>query len=146
ASRLKRLALDFATALSCRDFWQLEAAAMLSQIGYLSLPAALLEKLYYGDSLTEAEKTLAAGVPDVAMALLENIPRLDPVVQILAALKSSDEALLRLGDGTIGMGSRILGLVLEYDVLATQGHSIDVAVQTLRRRAPRYTEDLIGKF
>jgi hypothetical protein len=146
ASRVKRLALDFANALSYRDFWQLEAAAMLSQIGYLSLPAALLEKLYYGDSLTETEKALAAGVPDVALALLENIPRLDPVVQILAALKWNDEALLRLGDGTIGMGSRILGLVLEYDVLATQGHSIDVAVQTLRRRASRYTEDLIGRF
>jgi response regulator RpfG family c-di-GMP phosphodiesterase len=146
ASRVKRLALDFATALHCSDFWQLEAAAMLSQIGYLSLPPELLEKLYYGEALTPSEKTLAAGVPDVAMALLENIPRLDPVVQILAALNWKDEALLRLGDGTIGMGTRILGLVLEYDVLNTQGHSVDVAVQTLRRRAPRYTEELIEKF
>jgi CheY-like chemotaxis protein len=146
ASRVKRLAMDFAAALQCSDFWQLEAAAMLSQIGYLSLPSALLEKLYYGDTLTEAEKTLAAGVPDVAMSLLEHIPRLDPVVQILAALNWNDEALLRLGDGTIGMGTRILGLVLEYDVLNTQGHSVDVAVQTLRRRAPRYTEELIEKF
>jgi len=146
ASRVKRLALDFAAALSLRDFWQLEAAALLSQIGYLSLPPAMLEKLYYGDALTETEKTLAKGVPDVAMALLENIPRLDPVVQILAALSWNDEALLRLGEGTIGMGTRILGLVLEYDVLNTQGHSIDVAVQTLRRRASRYTEEFIEKF
>ena len=44
------------------------------------------------------------------------------------------------------MGARILGLVLEYDVLNTQGHSVDVAVQTLRRRAPRYTEALIEKL
>ncbi|MBV8803859.1 MAG: response regulator [Sinobacteraceae bacterium] len=146
ASRVKRLSLDFAAALSFRDFWQLEAAAMLSQIGYLSLPGPLLEKLYYGDTLTETEKTLAKGVPDVAMALLENIPRLDPVVQILAALSWNDEALLRLGDGTIGMGTRILGLVLEYDVLNTQGHSIDVCVQTLRRRASRYNGELIEKF
>jgi response regulator RpfG family c-di-GMP phosphodiesterase len=146
ANRVKRLAVGFAETLQCTDFWQLEAAAMLSQIGYLSLPNALLEKLYYGEPLNETEKVLADGVPDVAMNLLEHIPRLDPVVQILAALKWNDDALLRLGDGTIGMGARILGLVLEYDVLATQGHSIDVAVQTLRRRAPRYTEDLIEKF
>jgi len=39
--------------------------AMLSQIGYLSLPPPLLEKLYYGEPLTPTEKTLAAGVPDV---------------------------------------------------------------------------------
>jgi len=31
-------------------------------------------------------------------------------------------------------------------VLSTQGHSVDVAVQTLRRRAPRYTQELIDKF
>jgi response regulator RpfG family c-di-GMP phosphodiesterase len=146
ASRVKRLALGFSTALQCSDYWQLEAAAMLSQIGYLSLPPPLLEKLYYGEVLTPTEKTLAAGVPDVAMALLENIPRLDPVVQILAALNWNDEALARLGDGTIGLGTRILGLVLEYDVLNTQGHSVDVSVQTLRRRASRYTDGLIEKF
>jgi hypothetical protein len=145
-SRVKRLAMEFADALRCGDYWQLEAAALLSQIGYLSLPADLVEKLYYGEQLTAVEKTLASGVPDVAMALLEHIPRLDPVIQILAALTWSDEALARLGDGTIGLGARILGLVLEHDLLITQGHSVDVAVQTLRRRAPRYGEELIEQF
>jgi response regulator RpfG family c-di-GMP phosphodiesterase len=146
ASRVKRVALEFASTLACSDFWQLEAAAMLSQIGYLSLPPPLLDKLYYGEALTATEKTLAEGVPDVAMRLLDNIPRLEPVIQILAALKWSDDAIARLGDGTIGMGSRILGLVLEYDVLNSQGHCSDVAVQTLRRRSSRYTENLIEQF
>jgi hypothetical protein len=138
--------MEFADTLKCRDFWQLEAAAMLSQIGYLSLPTQLVEKIYCGEPLTPAERTLASGVPDVAMALLENIPRLDPVIQILAALKWTDEQIARLGDGTIGMGVRILDLVLEYDALITQGHSVDVAVQTLRRHAPRFTEELIEQF
>lgn len=146
ANRVKRLAVEFANALQCTDFWQLETAALLSQIGYLSLPPQLLDKLYYGEPLNEAEKSLADGVPDVAFRLLENIPRLDPVIQILAALRWSEEALARLGDGTIGLGARILGLVLEYDVLNTQGHSVDVAVQTLRSRAPRYTQELIEQF
>jgi response regulator RpfG family c-di-GMP phosphodiesterase len=146
ASRVKRLAMEFATTLKCTDYWQLEAAAMLSQIGYLSLPTELVEKLYYGESLSPEERTLASGVPDVAMALLEHIPRLDPVIQILAALKWTDEQVARLGDGTVGLGVRILGLVLEYDALVTQGYSVDVAVQTLRRRATRFTEELIEQF
>jgi CheY-like chemotaxis protein len=146
ANRVKRLAVGLAAAMNCTGYWQLEAAALLSQIGYLSLPTALLEKLYYGEHLNETEKTLAAGVPDVAMNLLEHIPRLDPVVQILAALTWKDEPLLRLGDGTIGTAARILGLVLEYDVLNSQGHPAGVIFQTLRRRAPRYTEALIEKF
>jgi CheY-like chemotaxis protein len=146
ASRVKRLAMELAAKMQCADFWQLEAAALLSQIGYLSLPAPLLDKLYYGESLTDIEKTLADGVPEVALGLLENIPRLDPVIQILAALGWNDEAVARLGDGTIGTGVRILGLVLEYDVLNSQGYTVDVAIQTLRRRAPRYGEELIERF
>jgi hypothetical protein len=119
---------------------------MLSQIGYLSLPSQLEEKLYCGEQLTPEEKTLAAGVPGVAMELLENIPRLDPAIQILAALKWTDERIGRLGDGTVGLGTRVLGLVLEYDALVTQGHSMDVAIQTLRHRAPRYTAELVEQF
>ena len=146
ANRLKRLAVSFADTLQCRDYWQLEAAALLSQIGYLSLPAELVEKLYYGEALTPEEKTLAEGVPEVVMRLLENIPRLEPVIQILGALSWTDEEIAKLGDGTIGLGTRILGLVLEYDTLITQGHSVDVAVQTLRRRASRFTAELIEQF
>jgi CheY-like chemotaxis protein len=146
ASRIKRSSIEFARALNCRDYWQLEAAAMLSQIGYLSLPPQLVEKLYNGERITPEEKVLASGVPEVAMSLLKNIPRLDPVIEILAALSWTDERLARLGDGPAGMGTRILGLVLEYDSLVTQSHSADVAVQTLRLRASRFGADLIEKF
>jgi CheY-like chemotaxis protein len=146
AGRVKRLSMEFADSLGCLDYWQLDAAAMLSQIGYLSLPPTLVDKLYNGEILTPEEKTLAQGVPEVAMTLLENIPRLDPVIQILAALRWTDEQILRLGDGTVGLGTRILSLVLEYDVLLAQGHSSAVAVQTLRRRTSRFGEALIEKF
>src|SRR5215472_11762402 len=90
ASRVKRMAMEFAGKLDCHDFWQLEAAAMLSQIGYLSLPAELVEKLYYGENLTPDEQNQADEVARVAIRLLEHIPRLDPVLQILTALSWSD--------------------------------------------------------
>ncbi len=146
ARRLKRLALTFANSLDFADFWQLEAAAMLSQLGYLSLPIALVEKLYYAEQLTPEEKTLASGVPDLALRLLEKIPRLEPVIQILTALSWTDQQIARLGEGTTGLGTRILGLVIEYDTLTTQGHALDVAIQTLRRRTPRYGTELIQQF
>jgi response regulator RpfG family c-di-GMP phosphodiesterase len=146
ASRIKRLAIGFADSLSSFGSWQLEAAAMLSQIGYLSLPVETVEKLYYGERLTPEEEVLAAGVSDVAQKLLGHIPRLEPVLQILTATQFSDEQLKKLGDGTIGLGTRILLLALEYDALQMQGHSTDIAVQTLRTRAARFGEELIEKF
>lgn len=147
ASRIKRLAIQFGETLNCTGFWQLEAAAMLSQIGYLSLPVETVEKLYYGEPLTPEEKVLAAGVPEVANKLLGHIPRLEPVLQILMALSYSDEQLKKLGEGTIGTGARVLQLTLDYDALIVQGHSNDVAVQTLRvRRAARFGLEFIEKF
>src|SRR6185437_11329586 len=104
ASRVKRTAMEFAAKLECKDFWQLEAAALLSQIGYLSLPAELVEKLYYGEQLTTEEKILASGAPEVVSSLLENVPRLEPVIQILTAQHWNDAQVAGLGDGTIGLG------------------------------------------
>jgi response regulator RpfG family c-di-GMP phosphodiesterase len=146
ANRVKRLAMDFSAKLDVPEFWQLEAAAMLSQIGYVSLPIELCEKLYYGQKLTTEEATLAEGVPQIAINLLEHIPRLEAVIQILMALQWRDEAIVRLGDGTIGLGTRILALVLAYDGLIAQGNAIDEAVQTLRGRASRYGAELLEKF
>jgi len=146
ASRVKRLAMEFATRLDCKDFWQLEAACMLSQIGYVSLPTELVEKLYYGERLTPEEKVLVSGVPDMVNSLLENVPRLDPVIQILTGLNWPDESVARLGDGTIGTGTRILGMVLEYDALIAQGHATNVAMQTLRGRAARFGESMLEQF
>lgn len=146
ASRVKQLAMEIAERADCQQFWQLEAAALLSQLGYLSLPPELVEKLYFGENMTPEERILASGAPQLATSLLENIPRLEPVIQILVALTWTDEQIARLGDGTIGLGTRILDLVLSYDTLITQGHDVNVALQTLRGRSSRFGARLIEQL
>lgn len=146
ASRIKRLAMQFAESLGATGFWQLEAAAMLSQLGYLSLPVELVEKLYYGERLTSEEQVLADGVPEVAGKLLSHVPRLEPVMQILEAARASDDKLRQLGDGTVGLGARILQLALDYDTLTTRGNDCNIAIQTIRMKESRYGQSLIDKF
>lgn len=146
ASRIKRLAMQFAEALGCTGFWQLEAAAMLSQLGYLSLPVELVEKLYYGERLTPEEQVLAEGVPEVAGKLLCHIPRLEPVMQIIEAARASDEQLQKLGDGTIGLGARILLLTLDYDMRLARGEDGSTAIKMILAKESRYGRSLIEKF
>jgi CheY-like chemotaxis protein len=146
ASRVKRLAMQFAQSLGRKEFWQLEAAALLSQLGYLSLPGDLVEKLYSGEPLSPEERILASGAPDVARRLLENIPRLEPVVEILAALNAPDTVLQQLGEGPIGVGTRILALVTDYYGLLSQGENTAGAVTRLHRRSGRYGAQLIEEF
>jgi response regulator RpfG family c-di-GMP phosphodiesterase len=146
ASRLNRLATEFAASLGYGDYWQLQAATQLSQLGYWSLPGELLEKIHGADKLTPQEAIASANAPHIAISLLKRVPRLEPVMEILTALDWTDEKVARLGDGTLGRCTRILGLVLDYDTLVTRGHSLEVALRTLRGRSVRFGADLIERF
>ena len=139
ATRVKRLATDLAASAGRPNFWQLEAAAMLSQIGYISLPVELVEKLYYGKRLTAEERALADGAPAVAQRLLGHIPRLEQVMEILAASQSKVE----LPDGLIKDGVSILRLVLEYDAQVAQGHTPEVALSSVRAQSGRFDGKLM---
>jgi CheY-like chemotaxis protein len=140
ATRVTRLATDLASSLGKANFWQLEAAAMLSEIGYVSLPIDLVEKLYYGKRLTPDERALADGAPLVAQKLLGHIPRLEPVMEILAACRVTKT---EPADGLIKDGAAILSLVLEYDAQIVQGHSAEVALAAVRAHPGRFAHDLL---
>jgi len=129
ATRVKRLCMELSVALGQKTFWQLEAAAMLSQIGFVSLPVELVEKLYYGQRLTPEERVLAEGAPQVAQNLLSRIPRLEMVIEILEA---SHRPNTDQPEGAARLGAGILRLVLEYDAQIAQGQSPESAIQHLR--------------
>jgi CheY-like chemotaxis protein len=127
SNRVKSVAMAVAREAGHPTFWQLEAAAMLSQIGYISLPVELVEKLYFGNKLTADESVLAAGAPAVAQTLLGRIPRLEPVLEILAL---SQKPTGVSADGFTMLGANILRLVLEYDIQVARGNA--TAVQSIR--------------
>jgi response regulator RpfG family c-di-GMP phosphodiesterase len=146
AGNIKRRAMELAARLGSPDFWQLEAAALLSQLGFAALPSALLDKVYHGSKLTAEEQAKVDAVPDMANKLLEHIPRLEPVIQILAALKWSDAQVAALGEGTIGLGTRILCLILEYDALISRGLTHDSVCDHLCARTARFGPKLISQL
>jgi response regulator RpfG family c-di-GMP phosphodiesterase len=141
ATRVKQLAVELADAMEIKGFWQLEAAAMLSQIGYISLPVELVEKVYYGKRLDPEERTLVDAAPQVAQKLLGRIPRLEPVLEILAAIQRSENPL---PEGLIKQGAGILSVVIDYDAFIVQGHTSDGAIQKLRAKQSRYDLKIVN--
>lgn len=142
AKRVTRLATEFSAALGSRNFWQLEACAMLSQLGYISLPVEMVEKLYYGERLTSEEQVLADGAPQVAHKLLGHIPRLEPVLQILDAAQQEPST----SEGMVQMGAAILRIVIDYDTLIARGHNASVAIQSMRNQSGKYDAKLLDQF
>lgn len=83
ARRVKELASRLARAAGLRNWWEVEVAAMLAQVGAVTLPQATAEKLYAGAPLTEPEAAMASRVPLITRRLIGKIPRLEGVIEIL---------------------------------------------------------------
>ena len=145
ATRIKRSVSEMLAATAATDTWQIEVAAMLSQIGYASLPAELNEKVYFGHRLSPAEEAQVAKVPKVTEQLLGHIPRLEEVRAILAGAARAGGR--DAGDGSlVARGVAMLRIAIDFDLLEQQGSAAAVALATLRGRKDRYDEALLEAF
>ncbi len=150
ANRLKRLVAELAEALEAPNRWEVELAAMLSQIGCIGLPAVVAEKLSKGESLNEEESRLATEVPEIAARIIREVPRLEGVrdmilCQRLAFTPPPGAGQDRRGEH-IPLGARLLGLALDFDELVSQGFSAVEAVRRLKARAGWYDPVVLARL
>ena len=150
ATRIRRYAAELAKFSGIASAWQVEVAAMLSQISCVTLPPSTVEKLYRGQPLTDSEQPAVDRLPDIADGLLANIPRLEDV---RAILRHHD----RRFDGSAGpvgaprglalpVGARVLKITLDFDVLEARGNSVPVVLDTMRGRTGWYDPELFEAF
>jgi response regulator RpfG family c-di-GMP phosphodiesterase len=136
ATRARQYVERLADHLALPDRWQVEVAAMLSQLGCVTLPPETAEKLYHGRPLTAEERAMADRLPRLAAQLLASIPRLEGVRDIILhhgrRVDGSDTA------EQIPIGARLLKVVLDFDELQAQGVAPKLALDTLRGRAGWY--------
>lgn len=120
ASRIKRLTMKMAQYFQVKGLWEYDLAAMLSQIGCVTLPQQTMQKLYHGEKLDEEERQLFDVHPSVAQNLLQHIPRLEEVSEmILYQEKNFDGSGFpndQVNGVDIPLGARILKVALDYDL------------------------------
>jgi len=149
ATRLKRHVSELAECVGITDRWQVEIAALLSQVGAITLEPELLDKLYYGKQLTRQESALAARLPRIAEQLIEHIPRLEPIREILRHIDTPFATTGTKGNVTkqsVPIGARLLAIAIDFDVLDAQGMLPGLAMDTLEGRPGRYDPALLRAF
>jgi hypothetical protein len=82
--RVRQYSAAIASALKFTMPWDLRLATLLSQLGCITLPVTLLDKLYAGTPLDDDEQRLYRRHPEVAAALISRIPQLGPVAAMVA--------------------------------------------------------------
>ncbi len=147
ATRIRELVGLIADRLDIKERWQVDVAAMLSQIGSVALPPALAERVYSGAPLDPEETQLVSRLPSIAEELLGGIPRLDEVRDIMRgcarAYRSDPAARLNPKRNVVATGTQLLRLAVDFDALESAGSSSNEAVDTLRSRGGGYDQDML---
>jgi response regulator RpfG family c-di-GMP phosphodiesterase len=148
SARLHRTVAALCGRLHVADRWPVEVAAQLSQLGCIQLQPALLEKLFFGRPLLPAESGQVARVPVLTDQLLGNIPRLEPVREILASqarrFDGADDPYGRVKGTAIPVGARLLKLAEDLDTLEVSGQEPAQAIATLQERKGAYDPELLA--
>jgi response regulator RpfG family c-di-GMP phosphodiesterase len=142
AMRLRSGVQLLAERLGMTDAWEVEIAAMLLQLGAVTLPDATAERLYAGAVLSEAEQMMVAAVPNATQRIIGHVPRLEGVQQILA-----DVGRPFRGEGPPpSMGGRMLRIVADYDELESRGTTRPAVLATMRGRDGVYDRQLLDAY
>ena len=147
ATRVKHYVKDIASELKLADTWQLEVAAMLSQIGCVTVPPQVLDKACAGQALTEAEQEVLSSHPSVGSMLVANIPRLEAVAGMiegqLLPFKSYAVQPAEAQEREIALGAQMLKVAVDLDQRVASGLAPSAALADLRRRPDEYNPEIV---
>ncbi len=130
ATRIQRYAERIGAAIGIGGAWEFKLAAMLSQIGCITLPRATLRKLETGAPLGEDERRAYAAHPRVGAELLSYIPRMRPVADMIAGQDRPIDAALDADRGQWrlpALGAAVLRAAREVEALTSQGKTLSAA-------------------
>jgi FixJ family two-component response regulator len=136
--RLKELALAVAATLGLKEMWHLEYAALVCQIGNISLQETTAKKLYGGQTLTMQERLQVEAAGKLGPAVIKHIPRLDKVMIILEELANG-----RRG-ASASVETHILRTVLAYEAVERTSKNRTAAIQAFRPRLGEFDASVSG--
>lgn len=130
SNQIKAYVTHMARRLGCESQWQFEVAAMLCQMGCITLPPEILDKAYVGQPISKEEQRALDEHPEVAYRLLSPIPRLEEVAAMIRGQNgASPEATPRER-----LGGEMLRAALAVDRLVSAGASVGSAADRLKQR------------
>ena len=149
-NRVKRHVVRCASAMGSENTWIFESMAMLSFLGYISLPDSLLKKISNGHILTEDQEAQYLRHSEVGYKLISKIPRLEEIAQVIKFQNKhydgggspSDELSAR----DIPMGARILKIALDYERFSNITYSNEGALLQLEEHVERYDPKILKLF
>ena len=141
AQRVRRIANELAEMMKIPDAWRVDIASTFSQLAYISIPESVSEDVYHKRELALEVRQMVKQLPEDTQKLIEKIPGLEEVGEILSKLtvqhrfEENDETGLR-------KAASVLRVALDFDYYEEQGHDRSLIVQTLKSRKDDYDPEI----
>lgn len=149
-TRYKGHISKLAMELGVDDVWQLESAAMLSQIGCVSLPADLVRRKSHGEKLSEDEMAEYAAHAGVGADLVKTIPRMKNVAEAIRYQEKNFDGTGYPADQARGedipLGARMLKIVADFDALDSSTSDSIKTFDVMRQHTNRYDPTVLAAF
>ncbi len=144
SKNIRNLVKHLGDATGQTDLWELEMAAMFALVGLIAVPEETTKKFLLGTPLDAEERKIAEGYPEVGFKLLEHVPRLNRVADLVRYhLKpASVPAGLDLGPALT-----LLNAAVMYDRSTLHGDSLLAATAKLNAAGiPQAIRDAFATF
>jgi response regulator RpfG family c-di-GMP phosphodiesterase len=146
--RITRYVRHLVARLHVESPWRFEIAAMLSQLGCISLHPDVIEAAYAGNALSPEDQKRFDEHPQIARDLLINIPRLEPTAWMIG------QQYLRGEDGgppngdalpkeVLSLGAKMLKIANKFDDLRVKGLPDQEILKQLRADHAHYDRQLV---
>jgi response regulator RpfG family c-di-GMP phosphodiesterase len=147
STRIKQHVNTIVKSLSLKDSWHYDLAAMLCQLGYISLTDEVLKKISDGTELTKLEEISYREHPEVGARLLKHIPRLE-IVSAMVERQHQEVAKFEFqgeltNEEKAILGGQILRVSTAYDQLLSKGNSDELAIAELKDNPKKYDPILV---
>ncbi|MDP8208605.1 MAG: response regulator [Candidatus Electryonea clarkiae] len=155
--RIQKYVRLIVKSMKLKDQWSFEVAALLSQLGSITLPDEILEKSYETDAmkLSKGELKLFKSLPSLSKKILEKIPRLEMIAAMIGEQQrvygfDTDLDGVSKKSKNIYLGGDILRVALEYDNLVMNGEPGRKALEILGQNSsycnPKVVEALASQL
>lgn len=148
ATSISRLSKKIAERLKITDLWEVELAAMLSQIGCVSIPEELLEKKFSGKTLTGEEEKIYLTHPQIGSSFLKNIPRLEDVSEAITfQMKRFDEPIdesykIENNKFVIRL-AHIIKVAADFDTYIKLGKQTSETIELMTKDGGKYDPEIL---
>jgi CheY-like chemotaxis protein len=143
-ARIRKYVKHMAAHLGLKEVWQFEIAAMLSQLGCVTLTPDLVEAAHAGQLLSAEDQQRFCGHPEIGHELLINIRRLEGVAEMIRMQNHPTVEITATSAEVVRHGAQLLKVSLAFDRLLTAGANHHEALEKLRGDPEEYDARLVA--